>query len=48
MYLEDLMPEFIKLADNGVHIYLMHLDVENKIKEMIDGTALRFAKLYDK
>ena len=48
LYLEDLMPEFIKLADNGVHIYLMHLDVENKIKEMIDGTALRFAKLYDK
>ena len=41
-----MLPEFIKLSDSGVHVYLMHHDVEDKIKELIDGTTLRFVKIY--
>ena len=46
LYLKEMLPEFIKLSDSGVHVYLMHLDVEDKIKELIDGTTLRFVKIY--
>ena len=45
LYLKEMLPEFIKLSDSGVHVYLMHLDVEDKIKELIDGTTLRFVKI---
>ncbi len=45
LYLEDMLPEFIHLADLGVHVYLMHLDVEDKIKEMISGTRLKLVQL---
>ena len=41
-----MLPEFMELAESGVHVYLMHLDVEDKIKELIDGTTLRFVKIY--
>ena len=46
LYLKEMLPEFIKLSDSGVHVYLMHLDVEDKIKELIDSTTLRFVKIY--
>ena len=46
LYLKDMLNEFISLSDSGVNIYLMHLDVEEKIKEIIDGTAIRLAVLY--
>ncbi len=45
LYLKEMLPEFMELAESGVHVYLMHLDVEDKIKELIDGTTLRFAKI---
>ena len=45
LYLEDMLPEFIHLADLGVHVYLMHLDVEDKIKEMISGPRLKLVQL---
>ncbi len=34
------------LTDKGVHVYLMHLDNEDKAAEMINGTALQLAPLY--
>lgn len=46
LYLKDMLNEFISLSDSGVNIYLMHLDVEEKIKGIIDGTAIRLAVLY--
>lgn len=46
LYLNEMLPEFIKLSDSGVHVYLMHLDVEDELKKLIDGTTLRFVKIY--
>ena len=46
LYLKEMLPEFIKLSDSGVHVYLMHLDVEDELKKLIDGTTLRFVKIY--
>ena len=46
LYLKEMLPEFMELAESGVHVYLMHLDVEDKIKELIDGTTLRFVEIY--
>ncbi|MBQ6181247.1 MAG: MBL fold metallo-hydrolase [Ruminococcus sp.] len=46
MYLKDMLPEYISLAESGVHVYLMHLDNEEEIKKMIAGTPLRLAMLY--
>lgn len=39
LYLEDMLPEFIRLSDSGVHVYFMHLDAEDEIKRMIADTA---------
>ena len=47
LYLKDMLPEFIRLSDGGVHVYLMHLDVEDEIKRMISDTTLKLARLYD-
>ena len=47
LYLKDMLPEFIRLTDGGVHVYIMHLDVEDEIKRMISDTTLKFARLYD-
>ncbi|MBP7187220.1 MAG: MBL fold metallo-hydrolase [Ruminococcus sp.] len=47
MYLADMIEEYIKLTENGVHVYLMHLDVEDEIRKMISGTPLKLVSLYD-
>ena len=47
LYLKDMLPEFIRLSDSGVHVYLMHLDVEDEIKRMISDTTLKLARIYD-
>lgn len=47
LYLNDMLPEYIKLAENGVHMYLIHLDAEDEIREMTADTPLRLAALYD-
>ena len=47
LYLKDMLPEFIRLSDSGVHVYLMHLDVEDEIKRMISDTTLKLARLYE-
>ena len=47
MYLKDMLAEYISLAESGVHVYLMHLDVEEEIKKMTVDTPLKLAQLYD-
>ena len=47
LYLKDMLSEFIRLSDGGVHVYLMHLDVEDEIKRMISDTTLKLARLYE-
>ena len=47
MYLKEMLPEHKHLAENGVHVYLMHLDVESEIKKMIADTPLKLAMLYN-
>ena len=47
MYLKEMLPEYKRLAENGVHVYLMHLDVESEIKKMIADTPLKLAMLYN-
>lgn len=37
LYLDSVLPELIALSENGVRIYLMHLDEEAKISEKISG-----------
>lgn len=45
LYLKDMLAELVGLSDSGVNIYLMHLDNEEKLKEIIDGSTIRFAML---
>ncbi|MBE6864453.1 MAG: MBL fold metallo-hydrolase [Ruminococcus flavefaciens] len=45
LHLKEMLPEFIKLSDSGVHVYLMHLDVEEEIKKLIADTSLKFVQL---
>lgn len=44
LYLEDALSELLTIAESGVQVFLMHLDVEEKIAEMISGTPLRLAE----
>lgn len=45
LYLKDMLPELVQLTENGVHIYLMHLDIEDEIRKLIQNTPLRLATL---
>lgn len=47
MHLKDMLAEYISLAESGVHVYLMHLDVEDEIRKMTADSALKLAQLYD-
>lgn len=42
-----MLHEFVELAESGVQVYLMHLDVEEEIKKLTEGTHIMFAELYD-
>ncbi|WP_019680534.1 YqiA/YcfP family alpha/beta fold hydrolase [Ruminococcus flavefaciens] len=46
LYLKDMLTELTALAEGGVHVYLMHLDDEEEIRKMTEGTPLRLAPLY--
>lgn len=48
LYLSELLPEFVQLTKQGVNVYLMHLDNELMVSEMIEGTAIQLAPLYTK
>ncbi len=45
LYLADTMPELIRLTENGIRVYLMHLDAEAEIRNMVKDTPLRLAEL---
>jgi len=45
MYLKEMLPEFIRLAESGINVYLMHLDVEDEIKKMTANTPLKLVEL---
>ncbi len=47
IYLKDSLPVLLKLAEKGICVYLMHLDVEEEIIKMIDGTQLKLVELYE-
>ncbi|MBR1592482.1 MAG: hypothetical protein IJ666_05670 [Ruminococcus sp.] len=47
LYAPDTLPKLKKFAENGVHVYLMHIDNENIIREMTAETPIRFAPLYN-
>ena len=46
LYLMDMLPKLIQLAENGIDVYLMHLDNEDEIKKVTADTPLRLAELY--
>lgn len=46
LYLPDILPELIRLTQEGIHVFLMHLDNEAQISEMISGTEIQLAPLY--
>ncbi len=45
LYIDRILPELNRLTAEGVQVYLMHLDDEEKIAEKIKGTRLQFAPL---
>ncbi|MBQ9908027.1 MAG: ribonuclease Z [Oscillospiraceae bacterium] len=45
MYIDDVLPALIRLTEQGVHVYLMHLDDEAALAEKIRGTGIEFAPL---
>ena len=49
LHIDHILPDLVALSRNGVTIYLMHLDDETKISEMIENTentTIRLAPLY--
>ena len=46
LHYEDTLPILNRLADNGVKVYLMHLDNEEEISKLIEDTELKLAPLY--
>ncbi len=46
LYLPEVLPELIRLTENGVQIYFMHLDNEAEILKLIQGTKIQTAPLY--
>lgn len=46
LYIYDILPRLTELVENGVHVYLMHLDNEAEISEIIRNTKIRLAPLW--
>ncbi|MBR4318898.1 MAG: GNAT family N-acetyltransferase [Oscillospiraceae bacterium] len=44
--LEEMKPVLLNFIQNGIEVYLMHLDNEKKIMEEIQGTKIKLAPLY--
>lgn len=58
LHLKDILPELVQLTESGIHVYLMHIDVEEEIKRMIADAvengkislrrgAIKLATLYE-
>ena len=48
LFLEDMLPIFNDLINNGINVYLMHLDREDVVNEMIESTLIKLAPLYER
>lgn len=46
LLLRDVLPILLDLTQKHVHVYLMHLDKEEEIASMIEGTSIQLAPLY--
>lgn len=46
LYIYDILPKLTELAENGVHVYLMHLDNEAEISRIIKNMKIRLAPLW--
>jgi diguanylate cyclase (GGDEF)-like protein len=47
MQIDRILPVLRKLTQNGVRVFLMHIDDEAKIADAISGTDIALAPLYD-
>ena len=47
MQIEKLLPVLRELTQNGIRVFLMHLDNPEKIAEAISGTEITLAPLYE-
>lgn len=47
LYIGSELDRLTALTQEGVSVYLMHLDNEEKVKAQISGTAIRLAPLYN-
>ena len=46
LYLPDILDVLTGLTEQGTGVFLMHLDNEERIRELIQNTAIRLAPLY--
>lgn len=46
LFLEDMLPTYNDLINKGVSVYLMHIDREDVVKELIKETQIHLAPLY--
>lgn len=46
LYVQDTLPRLKALSEQGVFVFLMHLDCEEEISRQIQGTAIQLAPLY--
>ena len=47
LYLPEALPQLVALQKQGIAVFLMHLDDEEHIRELISATALRLAPLWN-
>ena len=48
LQIDAILPVLLELTEQGVCVFLMHMDNEAEIAERISGTGIRFAPLYSK
>lgn len=46
LYYKDVMPVLLQYAEEGVHVYVMHLDDEKKMAEILMDTPINKAPLW--
>lgn len=46
LYINDVLPKLVQLSENGTEVFLMHLDNEEKLAEIIEDTPLKFVPVY--
>ncbi len=46
LYLPKILPELIRMTENDIQVFLMHLDNETEILKQIQGTKIQLAPLY--